>query len=106
MQGADRGKLNWGNLRRGLSLAFNVVRVVGLRSDYRRPFWRAFRYALRRGQIDGALGMGFVGHHLIQFSREAVRGEQNASFYAAQARAASPESEPAQRARQPVRAPA
>jgi hypothetical protein len=31
--------------------------------------------------------MGFVAHHLIQFSREAIRGEQNASFYAAQAKA-------------------
>jgi hypothetical protein len=30
--------------------------------------------------------MGFVGHHLIQFTREALRGEQNASFYSAQTR--------------------
>jgi len=86
IQGRDRGKLNWGNLRRGLSLAFNVIREVGWRSDYRRPFWRAFRYALKRGQIDGALGMGFVAHHLIEFTREALRGEQNASFYSAQPR--------------------
>src|SRR5947199_15327 len=81
IKGKDRGKLNWGNLRRGLSLAFNVMREVGWRSDYRRPFWRAFRYAFKRGQIDGALGMGFVAHHLIEFTREALRGEQNASFY-------------------------
>ena len=86
IQGKDRGKLNWGNLRRGLSLAFNVMREVGWRSDYRRPFWRAFRYAFKRGQIDGALGMGFVAHHLIEFTREALRGEQNASFYSAQPR--------------------
>jgi len=32
------------------------------------------------------LGMGFTSHHLIQFSREALRGEQNASFYSARAR--------------------
>jgi hypothetical protein len=25
--------------------------------------------------------MGFVAHHLIEFSREALRGAQNASFY-------------------------
>ncbi len=91
IQGRDRGKLNWGNLRRGLSLAFNVMREVGWRSDYRRPFWRAFRYALKRGQIDGALGMGFVAHHLIEFTREALRGEQNASFYSAQPRTAASE---------------
>jgi ABC-type amino acid transport substrate-binding protein len=44
--------------------------------------------ALRRGQIDAALSMGIVGHHMITFSREAVRGEQNASFYSAQTRGA------------------
>jgi hopanoid C-2 methylase len=81
MIGPARGKLTWINLRRAAALAFNVMLHVGLLSDYRRPFWRAFRHALRRGQIDAALGMGFVAHHLIQFSREAIRGEQNASFY-------------------------
>ena len=34
-----------------------------------------------RSVIDAAFGMGLVGYHLIQFSREALRGEQNASFY-------------------------
>jgi len=29
--------------------------------------------------------MGFVAHHLIRFTREALRGEHNASFYAAKA---------------------
>jgi radical SAM superfamily enzyme YgiQ (UPF0313 family) len=81
------GKLNMNNLRRGVVLAFNVAFRVGLLSDYRRSFWRAARYALRRGQIDAVLGMGFVAHHLIQFSREALRGDQNASFYSAQTRA-------------------
>ena len=93
LTGKDRGKLNWGNLRRGLSLAFNVMREVGWRADYRRPFWRAFGYALKRGQIDGALGMGFVAHHLIEFTREALRGEQNASFYSAQPRTVPGEGE-------------
>jgi len=81
-----RGKLNMNNLRRGVVLAFNVALRVGLLSDYRRSFWRAARYALRRGQIDAVLGMGFVAHHLIHFSREALRGDQNASFYSAQAK--------------------
>jgi len=27
--------------------------------------------------------MAFVGHHLIEFTREALRGQQNASFYSA-----------------------
>jgi hypothetical protein len=36
--------------------------------------------------MDQALAIGVVGYHLIQFSREALRGEHNASFYSAQAR--------------------
>jgi hypothetical protein len=59
---------------------------IGVSSDYRRWFWKAALPALRRGQIDAALSMGVVGHHLTRFSREALRGEQNASFYSAQSR--------------------
>jgi hopanoid C-2 methylase len=80
-----RGRLNLANLRQCAVLATNVVLRVGLRPDYGRPFWRAARRALRRGQIDAVLGMGFIAHHLIQFAREALRGEQNASFYASHA---------------------
>jgi hopanoid C-2 methylase len=81
-----RSKLTAGNLRAGLTILVNLVVRIGLLSDYRRPFWQAARYAIARGQIDAAFAIGLVGHHLIQFSREAERGEQNASFYAARAR--------------------
>ncbi len=84
--GPVRGKLTLNNLRLALVLAFNVALRIGIRSDYRRWFWKAELPALRRGQIDAALGMGVVGHHLIRFSREALRGEQNASFYSTQSR--------------------
>ena len=83
------GKLTLANLVNLFVLAFNVALRIGVLSDYRRPFWRAALSALRRGQIDGALSMGVVGHHMIRFSREAMRGEQNASFYSAQARRAA-----------------
>jgi hypothetical protein len=73
-----------------LVLAFRVFLHIGILSDYRRPFWRAARHALRRGQIDAVLGMGFIAHHLIQFTREALRGEQNASYYSTKTRTAEP----------------
>jgi hopanoid C-2 methylase len=97
MIGPTRGKLTFDNLRRAVVLAFNVVFRVGLLSDYRRPFWRAARQALKRGQIDSVLGMGFVAYHLIEFSREALRGEQNASFYSAHTRAREPHRDSAPR---------
>jgi radical SAM superfamily enzyme YgiQ (UPF0313 family) len=85
-----RGKLTVRNLREAVVLAFNLVLWVGLLSNYRRSFWRAASHALRRGQIDAALGMGLVAYHLIQFSREVFRGDQNASFYSSRTRALTP----------------
>ncbi len=81
-----KGKLNWANLSGALVLAFRVFWHIGVLSDYRRPFWRAARHAMRRGQIDAVLGIGFIAHHLIQFTREALRGDQNASYYSTKAR--------------------
>jgi hopanoid C-2 methylase len=87
MHAPVRGRMTIRNLRKALVLGFNVLLWIGLVSNYRRTFWRAAGYALRRGQIDAALGMGLVAYHLIKFSREALRGEQNASFYSTRVRA-------------------
>jgi hypothetical protein len=84
-----RGRLNWANISGALVLAFRIVLHVGILSDYRRPFWRAARHAISRGQIDCILGIGFIAHHLIQFTREALRGEQNASYYSRKGRKAA-----------------
>jgi len=75
------GKLTYANLKFAAIFMLRVIWYVGLRADYRRSFWRAAWRGLRRGQFDGVFGMAFIGHHLIEFSREALRGEQNASFY-------------------------
>ena len=59
---------------------------LGIFADYRRPFWRMAWQAVKRGQIEALFGVGFISYHLIEFSREALRGDQNASFYSARAR--------------------
>ena len=51
-------------------------------------------HAFRRGQIDAVLGIGFVAYHLIAFSREALRGDQNASFYSTHQREQTLDTEP------------
>jgi radical SAM superfamily enzyme YgiQ (UPF0313 family) len=84
--GSLRGKLTWLNIRAMFVVLVNVILHVGLLSDYRRPFWRTALRALRGGQIDSVLVIGVVAHHLIQFTREALRGEQNASFYSTKAK--------------------
>ena len=78
-----RGRLSLVNLRFATIFAMRIIYHIGVRSDYWRPFWRAARRALARGQVDMVFAMAFVGHHLIEFTREALRGEQNASFYSA-----------------------
>ena len=78
-----KGQLTWSNIRRGLILGANIVVRIGILSDYRRPFWRAAGEALKRGQIEAIFNMGFVAHHLIKFSRNALSGKENASFYSA-----------------------
>jgi len=90
MDSPVRAKFTINNLRVALVLACNVAVRVGLLADYRRPFWRAVRHAFSRGQIDAVFGMGFVSYHLIEFSRDALRGEQNASFYSARQRESAP----------------
>jgi hopanoid C-2 methylase len=79
-------RLTRSNLKRGLTLLANLLVRVGMLADYRRPFWRMAWQAIKRGQIEALFGVGFIAYHLIEFSREAVRGQQNASFYSARSR--------------------
>ena len=81
-----KGKLTFSNLRGGLVLMWRTLLYICLLSDFRKPFWRMAKHALRRGQIDGLLGAAFMGYHLIHFTREALRGDQNASYYSAKKR--------------------
>ena len=80
-----KGKLTFTNLRRGLILGFNIITRVGHLLRLPPAVLAAAGYALKRGQIEAVFNMGFVAHHLIRFTREALRGEHNASFYAAKA---------------------
>jgi radical SAM superfamily enzyme YgiQ (UPF0313 family) len=83
-----KGKLTWPNLRGGAVMAWRTLLYLCLLSDFRKPFWRMAKHALKHGQIDGLLGAAFMGYHLIQFTREALRGDQNASYYSTKKRAA------------------
>lgn len=81
-----KGKLTWPNLRGGAVLAWRTLLYICLLSDFRKPFWRTAKHALKHGQIDGLLGAAFMGYHLIHFTREALRGDQNASYYSTKKR--------------------
>ncbi|TDR94945.1 B12-binding domain-containing radical SAM protein [Enterovirga rhinocerotis] len=78
-----RSRLTWANIRRGLILGGNIAVRVGIFSEYRGIFWRAAYKALKKGQVEAIFNMGFVSHHMIRFTAEALEGKQNASFYSA-----------------------
>ncbi len=96
-------RLTRANLKRGLTLFANLLVRVGLLADYRRPFWRMAWQAIKRGQFEALFGVGFISYHLIEFSREALRGQQNAAFYSARAREPIKIATPAHRAARSAR---
>jgi radical SAM superfamily enzyme YgiQ (UPF0313 family) len=84
-------RASWGNTLSGFGILARLFWGVGIRGDYRRTFWRFVGPALRRGKIEELIQAAVVSHHLIEFTRQCVRGTRESSFYApvaASARAA------------------
>ena len=75
-------RASWNNIAYGLRIMKNLLLKVGAQSNYRRTFWNLAVPLLRTGRIEDLIHVGLVGHHLIEFTREALAGTQNASFYA------------------------
>jgi hopanoid C-2 methylase len=83
------GRATLSNMAQGMRILANVFLRVGGLSDYRKVFWDVAWPLIRAGRIEEVIHVGLVAHHLIKFSREAVAGAQNASFYAPSERAAA-----------------
>ena len=66
----------------GLGLLARVIWRVGLLGEYRRTFWRLAWPALKSGQVEGLIHAAIVSHHLIEFTRDCLRGLGETSFYA------------------------
>lgn len=69
------------NLRRAAVMLGKVLWKVGVRGDYRRPFWKFALPRLLRGEIEAILMVAMQAHHLIMFARDASAGRGNASNY-------------------------
>jgi radical SAM superfamily enzyme YgiQ (UPF0313 family) len=80
------GRATVANLAKGARILTKLLIKVGMLSDYRATFWRHALPLLRRGRIEDLIHVGLVAHHLIAFTREALAGGQNASFYSAKDR--------------------
>jgi len=77
-------QLTWRNIRRGMRIFSRIIWHVGLRSDYRRHFWKMFWRLIWRGQVETIFQVTIVAHHLISYTREALQGKGQASNYSLQ----------------------
>jgi len=73
---------SWRNVLMGLGILRRIIWRVGVRSDYRRTFWRLAWPALRAGRVEEVIHTAVLSHHLIQFTRQCVQGAREATFYA------------------------
>lgn len=76
-----RQRLTPANIRRGLTMLTRIIWFAGIRSDYRRSFWKFAWPRLREGDIERLISCSLVAHHLITFARGASSGRQTASYY-------------------------
>lgn len=70
-------------LIRGLRVMRAVLWQLGVRSDYRRLFWKLAGRCIREGNIDWIVRVGLMSHHLILSARDATAGQHRASHYSA-----------------------
>ncbi|HLU48418.1 MAG TPA: B12-binding domain-containing radical SAM protein, partial [Planctomycetota bacterium] len=76
-----RARLNAGNILRAISILARVFWHVGLRSHYRRRFWRTALPNLRKLKIEEVIHGAVVGHHMIRFAEDCLNGTAERSFY-------------------------
>jgi radical SAM superfamily enzyme YgiQ (UPF0313 family) len=81
-------RASWRNLAGAVGTLARILWRIGARGAYRTEFWRLARPALRAGQLEALINVAVVSHHLIEFTRDCLRGAGEASFYAPETRAA------------------
>ena len=92
----SKQRTSWKNIKKGLTILGKLLWVVGVRGDYRGPFWKFAFPLLVRGKIEALLTYGLPAHHLIMFARDACSGRGNASHYSTKLRSSEPALNPAE----------
>ena len=76
-----RARVNPASIWKGLSILARIFWHVGIRSDYRKRFWKLAWPNLCKAKIEEVIHSAVVAHHMILFTRECVRGEAEKCFY-------------------------
>jgi radical SAM superfamily enzyme YgiQ (UPF0313 family) len=71
----------WPNISRALNIFRRILWRVGVRSDYRRLFWKMMWHELKQGNIETIFQVAMVAHHLITYARECTQGKMQSSNY-------------------------
>jgi radical SAM superfamily enzyme YgiQ (UPF0313 family) len=77
----SKARLSRKNIEKGLVMLTKILLRVGVFSSYRHLFWQIAKPALQTGNIEQAIHVGLIAHHLIQFTQECAVGKESASFY-------------------------
>jgi radical SAM superfamily enzyme YgiQ (UPF0313 family) len=75
------GQATWPNIRRALGIFRRIIWRVGIRSDYRRHFWKMASNELKQGNVETMFQVAMVAHHLITYARECTQGKMQSSNY-------------------------
>jgi radical SAM superfamily enzyme YgiQ (UPF0313 family) len=71
----------WPNIKRALGIFRRIIWRVGIRSDYRRHFWKMAWTELKQGNVETMFQVAMVAHHLITYARECTQGKMQSSNY-------------------------
>jgi radical SAM superfamily enzyme YgiQ (UPF0313 family) len=71
----------WENLSRAVGIFGRIIWRVGIRSDYRRLFWKMAWTELKQGNVETMFQVAMVAHHLITYARECTQGKMQSSNY-------------------------
>ncbi len=83
-------RVNWPNIRRGLTMLSNILIRQGLLSPYRKTFWNLAGPGLKALKVDDVIATGMTTYHLIKFAQECSVGAESASFYSQKLRESEP----------------
>lgn len=71
----------WPSIKRALGIFRRIIWRVGVRSDYRRLFWKMAWTELKQGNVETMFQVAMVAHHLITYARECTQGKMQSSNY-------------------------
>jgi hopanoid C-2 methylase len=76
-----RYRISKETLELGMRVMSRMMWKLGVRSRYKRVFWKLAVELIRAGKIDHLLYIGSMGHHLIRYREDVLAGRVRASTF-------------------------